>query len=436
MSADAWIGIGAGVVAIFGAVIAWGKFMIRAPVEARNAALEAEKAQAQAARAEADGRSDRARERLADLDARFKALQHDMVNLRLGKTSVFTKHEIDTRLREAAEALGVIESSILVLGPPPNSSSFVFLSIMGPAATKLRLAKLKIDSGIVGRVFATGTLHNTGNAYRDPNFFPGIDKKGEHETQAMLTVPLKVHGKTVGVAQFLNKPGGFTEADEGRAVDLASLLAPRVATFIADAENFELLGLAGRTEEEQAAILFCDLTSFSNLLDQMNTPSAIDCINEYLEWQCGVAMSHGGTIDKYTGDGAMLRFVPGMSRDGDYTTQSVEAALEMREKFERLKEGWLSARLPVHGIYSRIGISCGTVHDAKIGHPQHQEITVIGETVNEAANLCETATRDRNVIVVSDHLAGRLDGAYSLRGADGYPERRGAQEVIGRTAGR
>ncbi|MGD9735255.1 MAG: adenylate/guanylate cyclase domain-containing protein [Solirubrobacterales bacterium] len=431
MGADgwAWVGIAAGLVGICGAVIGYAKFMVQAPLVAENAKLEAEKAQVDAARADAERRSERDRERLADIDARYRAIQQDILNLKLGRTNVFIKHEIDTGLLEATETLAVTESSILVPGPLPSSPNFVFLSILGPAAAKLRLAKLRIDSGIVGRVFATGKLHNTTNAYADSSFFRGIDEKGQHETQTMLTVPLFHGERTVGVMQFLNKASGFGEADEVTAMEFAALLAPRVAAFGRDPKNFELLGLAGAPEEKEATILFCDLTSFSALLRQLGSANAIDCINEYFEQQCDIAMDRGATIDKYIGDGVMFRFVASRSRDGNHAVEAVEAALEMCEQFDRLKRGWVSLGLPVTGVFNRVGIASGIVHDARLGHTQRQEITVIGEAVNDAANLCETARRDGNVIVVAEQLVARLEGRFAVRRAEVGTERLRPVEV-------
>jgi class 3 adenylate cyclase len=439
MSAGALIGIASGVAVIVTAVIAYAKFMVLAPLVSENARIETEKArtetekaQAEAARADAERESTRDRERFAETDAKLNSLQQDMVNLKLGKTNAFLKYEIDTTLLQATQALGVTESSISLPSPPPNASWFVFLSANGPAAANLRLAKVKIDDGIGGRVFTTGTLHNTKNAHGDPHFFPGIDKKGEHETRAMLTVPLNHNGKTVGVAQFLNKPAGFSESDEVRATEFAGLLAGKVATFAGDPENFELLGLAGLVDDKEATIAFCDLTSFSPLLDQMNTPSAVDCLNEYLAQQCDVAMRHGGTVEKYLGDGAMLRFLPAPGLEQDTVVHVVEVALEMQDVFERLKDNWLSSALPVRDIYSRIGISCGIVHEAKIGHPQFRELTVIGKAVNEASALCEAARRDGHVISVPGHLVGRLSDRFALAAAPAEGSRLSPYEVIGR----
>lgn len=419
--------------AIFGAIIAAIQYSIRAPLAAENARVEAERAEVTADRADVERKLQREREHSADLDARHRALQEDFVNFRLGKTSVPLKHELESLLSAAMEALGVKESSILVPGPPPNSSRFVFLAVKGPAAAKLRRAKLPVDRGIVGRVFATGTLHNTANAHGDPNFFAGIDEKGEHRTQSMLTVPLAHHDETVGVIQFLNKQNGFTPADESTAKEFAALLVPKVSAFVGDTENFELLGLASQSEDQEATIAFCDLTSSSLLLEQMNVLSAIDCINEYLEQQCDAAMSFGATVDKYLGDGAMLRFnVPRRIVDDDHAIRAVEAALEMQELFERLKSGWLSEGLPVGDIYNRIGLASGIVYEAKIGHPQFQQLTVIGDAVNSAASLCETANRTGNVVVIPHDMVSRLGGRFALRETAQKDGTSPSFEVVGR----
>lgn len=427
MSPDAWIGVGAGIVGIVGALLAGTHYLVRAPLEAANARVEAEKTQVEGSRADLERRLEHERERREELDGRYETLRRDFIHFRQGKASIPLKHEIENLLREAMEALGVNEGSILVPGPPPNSSRFVFLAIYGPAAEKLRRAKLPISQGIVGRVFASGTPHNTFNAQRDPSFFIGMDEKGEHHTQAMLTIPLQYHGKVIGVIQFLNKAAGFSATDETVASEFADLLAPKVIAFTHDPENFELLGLASQSEEREATIAFCDLTSSSLLLEQMNVLSAIDCINEYLEQQCDVAMRFGATVDKYLGDGAMLRFnVPRRITEADHAVRAVEAAVEMQVLFKRLKSGWLSEGLPVNTIYNRIGLSSGIVYEAKIGHPQFQQLTVVGDAVNHAAALCETANRAGDVIVVPENMLPRLGGRFVTRDT----QRDGTYEVL------
>jgi class 3 adenylate cyclase len=398
MDPAAIAGIAAGAVAVAGAVVGITRALAQGPLLVKATELEARQL-------DLTGELARERERYVALNGAYEALKRDLVNARLGNTDIFLKYEIESSVRNAMDMLEVSESSILVPGPGRTSSRFVFLSIHGPASEKLRKAKLPIDKGIVGRVFASGKIHNTVNAYNDPNFFSGIDAKGGHQTTALLTLPLCHDGVTIGVLQFLNKPSGFSRADERRAEQLAKPLASKVATFIGTPANFELVGLAWQEQDEEATIVFCDLTSSSTLLSEMNAPSAVDCINEYLENQCDIALGFGATVDKYTGDGVMIRFnVPRPITDGDHVVRAVEAAAKMLESYVRLREGWIVGGLPVQGIFNRIGISCGTVYEAKIGHPQFHQITVIGEPVNEAAVLCERASRSHNVIVMRDRV--------------------------------
>jgi adenylate cyclase len=147
----------------------------------------------------------------------------------------------------------------------------------------------------------------------------------------------------------------------------------------------------------------------------LSDASAVDCINEYLEQHCNVAIRYGATIDKYLGDGVMIRFnVPHRIDSEDHAMRAVEAAVEMREAFGRLKEGWLKGDLPVSRVFCRIGLSCGPVYEARIGHPQFQQLTVIGNTVNHAASLCEAAPRDRDVILIDDAVARRVQQRFTL----------------------
>jgi class 3 adenylate cyclase len=431
MTPDAWIAVGASFAVILGAALAGTHFLVRAPLEAERAKVEAEGAASAAARADAERRLESERRHLADLDNRYRSLRQDFASLREGKTGALLKRDIEEQLIDAMDHLGVDEASILVPDSAPGASSFVFLVVQGPAAPKLRLAKPPIDRGIVGRVFRTATTYNTSNARHDPDFFAGIDEKSEHLTRTMLTIPLTAGGEVVGVAQFLNKPGGFDSSDEVSAEDWAAELAPRVRDFVRSRENFELLGLAGDSRQQKATIVFCDLTSSSVLFDQMNMSSAVDCINEYLEQQCGTALSFGGTIGKYLGDGAMLCFnVPRPIRDDDHVVCAVEAAIRMQEQFERLRSGWLSEALPVQGIFNRIGVATGRVVEAKIGHSQFQEVTVIGDPVNEAANLCESAGREKDTIIVSETLAGALRDRFDLTESDASHGGRAGFELV------
>jgi class 3 adenylate cyclase len=308
------------------------------------------------------------------------------------------------------KALQATASSILVPLPAPEPTNLVFLSIHGPAAQKLRRATISIKKGIAGYVFSNGRPYLALDTGHDKQFYKGIDTISNYTTLDVLCVPVGDGHRVLGVMQFLNKAGGakFDERDLVVAERFAKSVAPKLADFAGEPHNFELLGFSAEQSDKDGTILFCDLTASSLLIDTMDFTSAISLMNTYLERTCDVVLRANGTIDKFLGDGAMLRFnvphpVP------DYKRQAVRAALEMRDEFEILKQGWLEAGLPVRELYTRIGVSSGRLREAIVGHPQYQSMTVMGEPVITASSLCAGAPRDRNVILIDGETLSGLE---------------------------
>jgi adenylate cyclase len=183
---------------------------------------------------------------------------------------------------------------------------------------------------------------------------------------------------------------------------------------VADAQNFELLGFAPAQQTCEGTILFCDLTASSLLLDAMDFSSAISLMNAYLEKCCDVAMHYGGTVDKLLGDGAMLRFnVP--HEISDARMQAMRAAVSMRDEFDAQKQAWTKAGMPVSCLYTRIGMARGPLREAIMGHPQFQNLTVVGEPVILASNLCAGAPRDRSVILATADTVQGLESQVNAK---------------------
>jgi class 3 adenylate cyclase len=255
--------------------------------------------------------------------------------------------------------------------------------------------------GIAGFVFTHGKPYLAIDASSDKQFFKGIDMVSSYSTKDLLCLPIKNGSNVIGVLQLLNKStGAFDQQDLSLMQPFAERLCPLVAKFTEDESNFGILGFTQTEQMKDGTILFCDLTASSLLLDCMNFDAAIDRMNEYLERSCDIALRRGGTVDKILGDGAMIRFnIPRSLPDSRLL--AVQTALEMRDSFARQKAGWVSSGIPVGALYTRIGIASGPVRRAILGHPQFQSLTVVGEPVILASNLCSGAPRDRNVILAT-----------------------------------
>lgn len=332
---------------------------------------------------------------------------------RTGSTALQQKTEIDSQLESAMDMLRATDSSILVPEPLRRPSKLVCLSAFGDKPAEAKKITVPFGKGVAGYVFRYGKSTISNDLKTDKMHDKVVDTALKHETHNMLCVALRHAGEIIGVTEFMNKTGGFDENDQLIAERFASSMSQRIAEFTRNHENFQLSGIAREREAREATIMYFDLTASSVLFERLNMPRVIDLINDYFERQCEIAFRYGATVDKFLGDGAMLRFnVPRVVEN--HLVKAVEAALEMRADFEELKERWILYELPVDGIYSRIAISSGQVYEVIMGHPQYRETTVLGDPTYAAHRLCEIADRTRNIIVIDDNIYDNLMGQLAI----------------------
>ncbi len=370
-----------------------------------------------------DIQQSRVENELKRLQEQYSELETKHVTLlRAGNVAFTRKTEMDTELATIADAAEATASSILV--PPPSiiagdePTELVFLSLRGPGAEKLKGIRVPLDS-LAGNVFKLTKPLITHDPRRDAGFSAKADEVSKSYTEEMLALPLVYRTKCVGVVELLNKKGNrqFDLGDQQHVERLLAPLCVKVGEFLQDPSNFELLGITPKREAEDAAVLFSDLSGSSRLPKHLEAAVVIDLINEYFEALCSLGLSHGGTIDKFIGDGFMATFnVPKPVAHPEL--KAVTAAIEMQKSFDELKRKWRIFNIP--DIYNRIGIAFGPVHRAEMGHSQYRHITVMGAVVNAASNLCELGPRDRNAILISEDLYPRLSSqliAQELRPA-------------------
>ena len=140
----------------------------------------------------------------------------------------------------------------------------------------------------------------------------------------------------------------------------------------------------GVEERKLATVLFADVVGFTALSERTDHEVVARMADNALKMLGDVVNEHGGTVDKFMGDSVMAVFGVPMAHDDD-AERAVAAGLAMREQRGDL-------------AFS-IGINSGEVTAASVGRAG--DFTVIGDTVNVAARLEETAT-------AGEVLCGRL----------------------------
>ncbi|WP_168801639.1 adenylate/guanylate cyclase domain-containing protein [Glycomyces buryatensis] len=141
---------------------------------------------------------------------------------------------------------------------------------------------------------------------------------------------------------------------------------------------------APQTERRYVTVLFCDLSDFTTWSESLD-PERVSSVTDRLLAECVSAVNEfGGHVDKLTGDGLMAVFGAPLSHEDD-AERAIRAAQAMQKRVRRMLKAESGGGLPI-GL--RIGLRSGLV---VAGMQANLEYTVIGDTVNTAARLCDAA---------------------------------------------
>ncbi|MCP4538229.1 MAG: GAF domain-containing protein [Chloroflexi bacterium] len=136
----------------------------------------------------------------------------------------------------------------------------VFRIAVGKAAEEVVGLRMGPGEGVVGWVIQTGQLELVPIAHDDERFYTGIDDTTDFHAHAMLAIPIKIEGQTIGVIEVLNPAAGVFDPDARR---LLIAVADLAAVAIRNAELYERVRRAERRYES----LFSESTDPIVVLD-------------------------------------------------------------------------------------------------------------------------------------------------------------------------
>lgn len=190
---------------------------------------------------------------------------------------------------------------------------------------------------------------------------------------------------------------------------------------------------------------FTDIQGFSTFSEKLSPTQLVELLNEYLTAMTDILLEEKGTLDKYEGDAIIAFFGAPMPLE-DHARRACMVAHRMQSKLAELRVKWASEgeKWPkiVHDMRMRIGINSGEIVTGNMGSASRMNYTMMGDSVNLAARLEESAkqygiftqaSKDTVKLAGSDFVFRELDTikvvgksvpvtTYDLLGVKGYCE--------------
>ena len=138
----------------------------------------------------------------------------------------------------------------------------------------------------------------------------------------------------------------------------------------------------------RGTVLFADIRGYTALAERLDPVAVVALLDEFFAVLAGAIDRQGGRIVHLAGDSLMAGFGLGDAAD-EPTRAAVRAGRTMVESITQLSSQWERRYGVAAGI--GVGVHVGAIVDTELGPPSFRRRTLIGDTVNVAARLCQRA---------------------------------------------
>lgn len=177
-----------------------------------------------------------------------------------------------------------------------------------------------------------------------------------------------------------------------------------VKQMLDNPESFKLGGV-----NQTITVLFADIRGFTRISEHAPPEKIVSMLNRYFSAMTDIIFAHGGTLDKYLGDGLMALFgAPAVTPED--AANAINAAVAMQRRILGFNQELRDEGLTTIGV--GIGLHTGEVTVGYIGSERRSEYTAIGDAVNTASRLESNAKGGE--ILISEATAKAGGSHYRL----------------------
>jgi len=178
-----------------------------------------------------------------------------------------------------------------------------------------------------------------------------------------------------------------------------------VKQMLDNPESFKLGGVS-----QTITILFADIRGFTRISEHAAPEKIVSLLNRYFSAMTDIIFAHGGTLDKYLGDGLMALFGAPTATPDD-ASNALNAAVAMQRRMLGINRELRDEGFPEIGV--GMGLHTGEVIVGYVGSERRSEYTAIGDTVNTSSRLESNALGGE--ILISDATAQAAHSRYKLK---------------------
>jgi len=154
-------------------------------------------------------------------------------------------------------------------------------------------------------------------------------------------------------------------------------------------------------ERKEVSILFADIRSFSKISENLEAEEVLFMLNEFFGIMVNIVFRNNGVLDKFIGDQIMAVFGVIDSEDGG-AYDAVKTSLEIQKATEELMN--FRSENGKETFEIGIGINTGNAIIGSVGSENRMDYTVIGDCVNIASKLEQTAKGSEIIIGEETYL--------------------------------
>jgi class 3 adenylate cyclase len=166
------------------------------------------------------------------------------------------------------------------------------------------------------------------------------------------------------------------------------------------------------TELLTVTVLMSDIRGYTAIAEATAPARLAAQLNDHRQAMNDAVLASGGTVMQYVGDAVMAVFGAPEPLDA-HEARALAAAARMHANQDALNAIWAGEGLQPFGL--GIGISTGQVAAAMLGSRDRVEYTVVGDTVNLAARLCDAARPAGSTVASAVTMStGSAAGGYEL----------------------